>query len=605
MKSGSLSTCPPVNRERIPRSSSRGTSPAVRSARQAPTDTRGASDILALFEFSNVVNSSVDLKFILGTVLLTVMGKMLVAKGMVLLKRQPGQFEVVNAKGLSGDTVGQKITLEGPIRGINYTDTAGASKPWAAFFRDRGQKLLVPILSQRRVVGLLSLGERMGGRRYTKTEHRLINSLVNLSAAAIEKAVMIEQLSSVNRSLDRKYQELNTLFDLSKEFNVILDSEKVIRLLTFSLLGQIGVNRYAFCLEDQGKLKLVASRLDQEIGPQETLRQLCSLKGADLVENLARQKRFNIVASQLARVGIVAVIPMQIQNHVKGAVLLGEKLRGGEYTKADLEFLYSLANLAIISIENARLFREAIEKQRLEDELAIAREIQQGLLPASLPNIPGFEVAAVNITSKQVGGDYYDVLPNHQDEYILAIGDVSGKGTPAALLMANVQASLRAFAPMGLSLSAATARINDLTCANTGQDKFITFFWGSLNTRTREFKYVNAGHNPPFLMKANGSVQRLDIGGIILGLMKTFTPYPEGSVVLESGDVIVMFTDGVSEAMNGLEEDFTEERLEQVLKKVRTESPARIIEEIQIALEAHTQDTPQSDDITMLVVRTV
>ncbi len=575
----------------------------MRSARSATADTRGASDILPLFEFSNVVNSSVDLKFILGTVLLTVMGKMLVAKGMVLLKRDPGQFEVVNAKGLGVETVGQIVQIEGPIRGIDYTDRAGASKPWAIFFRDRGQKLLVPIMAQRRVVGLLSLGERLGGKRYSKNEHRLINSLVNLSAAAIEKAVMIEQLRDVNRSLDRKYQELNTLFDLSKEFNVILDAEKVIRLLTFSLLGQIGVHRYAFCLDDRGKLKVVASRLDYDIGPQETLRQLCALRGADLVENLTRQKRFSAVAAQLARVGIVAVVPMQIQNHVKGAVLLGEKLRGGPYTKADLEFLYSLANLAIISIENARLFREAIEKQRLEDELAIAREIQQGLLPAKLPSIPGFETAAINVTSKQVGGDYYDVVPIQNDQYILAIGDVSGKGTPAALLMANVQASLRAFAPMGLSLSDATGRINDLTSLNTGQDKFITFFWGSLDVNTKQLRYVNAGHNPPFLLRADGSIQRLDVGGIILGLMKTPTPYQEGCVTLGSGDVVVMFTDGVSEAMNADEEDFTEERLELVLKKVRTMSPSEIIEQIQLALEAHTQGTPQSDDITMLVFR--
>jgi sigma-B regulation protein RsbU (phosphoserine phosphatase) len=575
----------------------------VQSARSVTADSRGASDILPLFEFSNVVNSSVDLKFILGTVLLTVMGKMLVGKGMVLLKRDPGQFEVVNAKGLSAETVGQLVIIERPIRGIDYTDRAGVSKPWAGFFRERGQKLLVPIMAQRRVVGLLSLGERLGGKRYSKTELQLINSLVNLSAAAIEKAIMIEQLRDVNRSLDRKYQELNTLFDLSKEFNFILDAEKVIRLLTFSLLGQIGVHRYAFCLDDQGKLKLVASRLDLDIGPQETLRQLCALKGADLVENLAKQKRFSAVAAQLSRVGIVAVVPMQIQNHVKGAVLLGEKLRGGGYTKADLEFLYSLANLAIISIENARLFREAIEKQRMEDELAIAREIQQGLLPAKLPSIPGFETAAINITSKQVGGDYYDVVPIQHDQYILAIGDVSGKGTPAALLMANVQASLRAFAPMGLSLSDATGRINDLTSLNTGQDKFITFFWGSLNVDTKEFRYVNAGHNPPFLLRADGSIERLDVGGIILGLMKTLTPYQEGSVVLGSGDVVVMFTDGVSEAMNAEEEDFTEERLEQVLVKIRALSPSEIITQIQLALEEHTEGTPQSDDITMLVFR--
>lgn len=577
----------------------------MRKALSLSRDSRGASDTLALFEFSNVVNSSVDLKFILGTVLLTVMGKMLVSKGMVLLKRDPGQFEVVNAKGLDSAVVGQMLTVDGPVRSIHHIDRADTSRPWIEFFRGRGQMLVVPIMAQRRVVGLLSLGERLGGKKFSKSEHQLINSLLNLSAAAIEKAVMIEQLRDVNRSLDRKYQELNTLFDLSKEFNVILDAEKVIRLLTFSLMGQIGVSRYAFCLEDNGKLKLVASRLDQDVGPHETLRQLCALKGADLVENLARQKRFNAVAAQLTRIGIVAVVPMQIQNQVKGAVLLGEKLRGGNYTKADLEFLYSMANLAIISIENARLFRDAIEKQRLEDELAIAREIQQGLLPSKLPQIPGFETAAVNITSLQVGGDYYDVVPIQDDRYILAIGDVSGKGTPAALLMANVQASLRAFAPMGLSLSDSTGRINDLTSLNTGQDKFITFFWGSLNALTKEFRYVNAGHNPPFLLKTDGSIQRLDVGGIILGLMKTFTPYQEGTVILESGDVIVMFTDGVSEAMNGDEVDFTEERLEEVLKTVRTKSPSEIIEQIQLALERHTQGTPQSDDITMLVLRVI
>ncbi len=571
--------------------------------KRIPKPSSTTTDILPLFEFSNVVNSSLDLKFILGTVLLTVMGKMLVSRGMVLLKRDTGLFEVVNAKGLDAVAVGQSLRINKTFRNITYTDRLKSSEEWVSYFKTSQQKLLVPITAQRRLVGLLTMGDRLGGKKYSKSDQQLINSLVNLSAAAIEKAVMIEQLREVNRNLDRKYQELNTLFDLSKEFNVILDSDKVIRLLTFSLMGQIGVSRYAFCLDDNGKLKLVASKLDRELGPQEVLRQLCGLRKADLVENLARLKRFEAVASELQRVGIVAVVPMQLQNQVKGAVLLGEKLRGGTYTKADLEFLYSLANLAIISIENARLFREALEKQRMEDELAIAREIQQGLLPRSLPKLEGFEVRAINVPSKQVGGDYYDVVPISHGEYIFAIGDVSGKGTPAALLMANVQASLRAFAPMGLSLSEATGRINDLMCLSTGQDKFITFFWGCLNHATKQFRYVNAGHNPPFLLRATGEVERLDVGGIILGLMKTPTPYPEGVVTLNSGDVIVMFTDGVSEAMNPAEEDFTEARLEEVLKSSRSVSPQQVILDVQRALEAYTRGAPQSDDITMLVLK--
>ena len=571
--------------------------------KHTPKPSSSTADILPLFEFSNVVNSSSDLKFILGTVLLTLMGKMLVSRGMVLLKRDTGLFEVVNAKGVDAQTVGQTLRIERSLRSITYSDRLRSSETWASFFKTRQQRLLIPIKAQRRLVGLLTLGERLGGKKYSKTDQQLINSLVNLSAAAIEKAVMIEQLREVNRDLDRKYQELNTLFDLGKEFNVALDSDKVIRLLTFSLMGQIGVSRYAFCLDDNGKLKLVASKLDRELGSEEVLRQLFGLRNADLVENLARLKRFKLVASELQRVGIAAVVPMQLQNQVKGAVLLGEKLRGGSYSKADLEFLYSLANLAIISIENARLFREALEKQKMEDELAIAREIQQGLLPRSIPKIPGFEVSAVNIPSKQVGGDYYDVIPISHGEHIFAIGDVSGKGTPAALLMASVQASLRAFAPMGLSLSEATGRINDLTCLSTGHDKFITFFWGCLNHETQQFRYVNAGHNPPFLLRKTGEIERLDVGGIILGLMKTVTPYPEGVVTLKSGDVIVMFTDGVSEAMNANEEDFTEPRLEEVLKSCRSLSAQQIIFDVQRALEAYTRGTPQSDDITMLVLK--
>jgi len=573
----------------------------------APHRTRkpaaSSSDILPLFEFSNVVNSSLDLPFILGTVLLTVMGKMLVSKGMVLLKRDEGLFEVVNVKGLDREMIGQKVRIDSPPRSVSHVDRVQSGEGWVKYFRLSNQRLLVPIIGQRKILGLLALGDRLGGKSYSATDRQLITSLLNLSAAAIEKAMMIEQLEEVNRNLDRKFQELNTLFDLSKEFNVVLDAEKVIRLLTFSLMGQVGVNRYAFCLKDGESMKIVASRLEEPFEAAEPMKQLCLLKNADLVENLARQRRFKEAAGELSRVGIVAVVPMKLQNQVKGAVLLGEKLRGGSYTKADLEFLYSMANLAIISIENARLFHEALEKQRMEDELAIAREIQQGLLPRSFPHIPGFEVSAVNIPSNQVGGDYYDVLEISQSEHVFAIGDVSGKGTPAALLMANVQASLRAFAPMGLSLSEATRRINDLTCLNTGQDKFITFFWGSLNHQTRQFHYVNAGHNPPFLLRSDGRVERLDIGGIILGLMKTQSPYPEGAVTLETGDVIVMFTDGVSEAMNPEGEDFGEERLEKVLTAARTSPAPKIIASVREALVAYARGAPQSDDITMLVLR--
>ncbi|MBI4419043.1 MAG: SpoIIE family protein phosphatase [Ignavibacteriales bacterium] len=559
-----------------------------------------SEDLLPLFEFSNVVNAAHDLKFILGTVLLTVMGKMLVARGAVLLKRERDTFEVVAARGLGSGIEGSSVTLQTLPKIIRdpAKETKGRSRN--KWFLSHDIRLLVPILSNSSVVGYLALGGRVGRKPFSAPDRKLITSLVNLSAAAVEKAVMVERLKEAHRSLDRKLQELKTLFELSKEFNLVLNADKVIRLLTFSLLGQIGVNRYAVCLVDGGTIKIVASRLSDDPALLRALQDFCDLKNPMLIREI--DKKLARSAAPLKEAGVQLMIPMHVQNRTKGVILLGEKLGGSEYSKEDLEFLYSLANLAIISIENARLFQETLEKQRLEDELKIAREIQQGLLPQTLPAIGGYDLAAANVSSKQVGGDYYDVIRRSDTEYVIAIGDVSGKGTPAALLMASIQAALRALVPLLHDLPEATGRMNDLACENTGGDTFITFFWGIIDTARHQLRYVNAGHNPPFLIRKDGSVIRLQKGGLILGMMKTKRPYEEGEVELKAGDLLFLFTDGVSEAMNARGEDFTEERLESILKSVGG-SPAReILQHVRMHVQEFSKGTQQSDDITMLVV---
>jgi sigma-B regulation protein RsbU (phosphoserine phosphatase) len=567
---------------------------------------KSSSDILPLFEFSNVVNSSLDLNFILSTVLLTVMGKMLVSKGLVMLRKGKGDFEVIAKKGLEQVTIGERLRIERPRRTIAPVEKLLRKKlVWAEYFDTLGQELVIPISSQRKILGLIAIGSRLSQKQYTPGDNQLIQSLVNLSGAAIEKAVIIEQLKEVNRTLDHKFQELNTLFDLSKEFNVGLDVSKVVRLITFALLGQVGVHRYAICLRNGEDLQIIASKLEGEVNITTSLKALCDLRKAELIQDLLKQRKLREPAVALHRLGISALIPMHLQNQTKGLIMLGPKLRGGEYSSVDLEFLYSLGNLAIISIENARLFRDALEKQRLEDELKIAREIQQGLLPEKLPTIRGFEIAGINIPSFQVGGDYYDVIEHSEKDYVVAIGDVSGKGTPAALLMAGVQAVLRTIAPLHLPLPIATGRMNDLICMNTHGGKFITFFWGILETESRQFHYVNAGHNPPMLIRKDGSVEKLEKGGLILGIMKSIAPYEEGMCHIEPGDVLMMYTDGVSEAMNPKNVDFSEEALERVAKEARNSSAREIIAKIRAALEVHTEGSPQSDDITMLVLKAV
>ncbi|MBN1397164.1 MAG: hypothetical protein JXA06_03945, partial [Bacteroidetes bacterium] len=182
-------------------------------------DRKEAADFLPLFEFSNVVNSSLDLDFILSTVLRTLMGKMLVSRGMVFLKRNLKLFQVIAAKGVDSSAVKQMIEINKPPRSLQVVSKIKKNNPvWLDFLKKFDQSLIIPILSQQRIVGYITLGERLSKMPYSTTDRKLIQSLVGLSGAAIEKALIIDQVKEANRNLDRKIQELNTLFDLSKEF---------------------------------------------------------------------------------------------------------------------------------------------------------------------------------------------------------------------------------------------------------------------------------------------------------------------------------------------------------------------------------------------------
>ncbi len=573
----------------------RVTDPEVR--RQA-----NALELSALFEFSTVINSSPDLKFILAHFLLTLMGKLLATRGVILLRRSGRQFSVEQVKGLPSALVGTEFEIGKVGHRILQLGKDGSGKdPWLGFLADNNIDLVVPLVAQGKSLGIAGFGRGIVRKKLTPKEQTYIKSLTNSAAAAIEKGLMITELGEVNRRLDRKVQELNTLFELSKEFNSVLDADRLTKLLIFSIIGQIGARKYFLSLVDGEKMEVAASRLEVQPGPE--LNAYLATVAEPFLVSAPHRKGGAQAKVMLEELGIRVVVPLRLQNRTKGILGLGDKMGGDAYTPADLEFLSSLGNLAIISLENVRLFREALEKQRMEDELQIAKGIQRGLLPAALPKIPRFGLAAVNISSKEVGGDYYDVITLDQYRYVIAIGDVSGKGTPASLLMANLQATIRALVPLGLPLSELTARVNNLICENTGADRFITFFWGIMDAEAGTMKYVSAGHNPPFLVHADGSVDRLSEGGIILGIMKAMMPYKEGEVRLSTGDVLVLFTDGVSEAMNEAGEEWGEEPLERIVKEHLAEPAEAILDRVVEGIQKHNVGTQQSDDITLIVAK--
>ncbi|RCK76594.1 MAG: Serine phosphatase RsbU, regulator of sigma subunit [Ignavibacteriae bacterium] len=554
-------------------------------------------DVRSLFEFSKVVNQDVSIEFVINFLLLTLMGKLVCNRAIVFLKNENEEFYIKLAKGVEFKENSPKFKFIKNNLKLFYTSAIRETKnTFIKYLKRNGIQFVIPLVYRSNVLGYVGLG-RFQERRISKEEENYLNSIVNIAASAIQQKSNREELLRLNRELDKKIHQMNTLFDLSKEFASILDKEKLLKLFTLSLMGQIGISRYGIFLKEKGLMKVMSSRLPENIDC-EFLNGICNFRKPTLTTNISEPS----IRKYLMKIGIQVIVPMALRDEVRGILMLGEKMNKSDYSDSDLEFLYSLGNVAIISLENTRLFQEAIEKQRMEDELLIAKEIQQGLLPKSVPEHKCLDISAVNISSKIVGGDYYDVIRLTEDSFVFAIADVSGKGTPASLLMASIHAMFHTLIPLGMPLSELVKRMNDLIYDNTSNDRFITFFCGILDVKTKSFKYVNAGHNLPILLKGNGNIVRLDKGGVLLGIAKENITYEEGFVNLVSGDLLYIFTDGVTEAMNSENVEFGENRLLKILKDYKA-LPSKEIQNIIIDSLKNYCGENQSDDITMLIVK--
>lgn len=546
-------------------------------------------NLTALVEFSRVINSSLELDFILNNLLLTCLGKFLAVRGLVAL-RNHNKFEIKLSKGIPAEVLESfpEIIMD---ENCNFKDELNI------FLENSHLKICERISSSTGCIGFVCLGEKLNNKDYTEDDKEFLKTILNIAATAIQNSIVVQELKKVNRELDSRIQRLNSLFELSKEFGLFSESSKVSRLLVYSLMGQFLVSKYAILNFEGSAIQVLESKfpIDELLS---NLRKYDYLK----IDSPLGRETLEKFYSSLSEIGIDLIVPMQIQGKVKGLIILGKRVNNLEYSDYDIEFIYSVGSLAIISLENRRLFKEALEKQKLEEELEFAREIQQNLLPSQIPATNNFDIAAINLPSKQVGGDYFDIIKVDEGKYIIAIADVSGKGIPASLLMANMQAFLQVISKQNIDIATATSLINDLITQNTSDGRFITFFWGLLDDNEKHLTYVNAGHNPPFLIRQN-QVIRLSEGGIILGVMKTIMPYNSNSLNLESGDKIILFTDGVSEAMNPYSEEFSESRLEKIVVDSAALSSIETINHIRKEIESFVQGAPQSDDLTLMVIK--
>lgn len=341
-----------------------------------------------------------------------------------------------------------------------------------------------------------------------------------------------------------------------------------------------------------------AVEISQSITDQ-VLRDGVSVLTSDAQHDPRFQERHSVVLGGLRS---VMAVPLAVEKRVSGLIYVDNLLQINRFTERDLQLLSLIAGVAAIRIENMSLLELQEEQRRLANELQVASEIQLSLHPASPPTIAGYDMVGCSFPCYEVGGDYYDFIGKSDGRFVVALGDVSGKGTGAALLMSSVHAAVRAHTRTRLSASEVVSEINQYICDNSPANRYVTLFYSELDPATHQLTYINAGHNPPILVRATGEVTRLDIGGFPVGITPA-AEYREGWIELAPGEVLVIYSDGATESQNEEGEEFDEERMIEVVCQNRHRSAAGIRDRIDEALGRFVGKAKAVDDLTLVIVK--
>jgi phosphoserine phosphatase RsbU/P len=311
------------------------------------------------------------------------------------------------------------------------------------------------------------------------------------------------------------------------------------------------------------------------------------------------------LASQtMALLGIrsVLAVPLSVDEETFGLIYADSPTYEATFTKEHLDILTTLASVASIRVENASLLEERFERDRMEHELKLATEIQQSFQPSSPPSVDGYEFQGISFSCYEIGGDYYDFIYRKNGKMLIALGDVSGKGTAAALLMSSLHAAIHAQASSIAELPEIIRNVNSYLAENTPSNRFVTLFIAELDTQTGDFEYINAGHNPPLIARSLDIVEELVSGGFPLGIIPN-CEYELGKTHLGKGEGLVIYSDGVSEANNSVGDEYGMERLTNIVKSNVHRSASGIRDKVESSLSDFTQSTPANDDITLVIVK--
>jgi sigma-B regulation protein RsbU (phosphoserine phosphatase) len=400
-------------------------------------------------------------------------------------------------------------------------------------------------------------------------------------------------LNIANR-YELKELELNALLEITQAINENLPENSLYKIYNFTLRANLKLGKLMLVVKDkkQWELKLSFGTVKDYTKIDENSYQLVDnrkiLFPADLVDSPFDE--FEVA------------IPVFHKNNLLAIVFLGGVANSEERELIEnhLNFIQALTNIIMVAIENKKMARERLEQEVYAKEMEIAKKVQQLLFPKSLPENSDFNIDAHYSPHHTVGGDYYDWLSIDEHRKIVCIADVSGKGVPAALLMSNFQASLRTLLRKTSDLEEVIHDLNHQVFESANGENFITFFIALIDLKERKLTYVNAGHNPPFLMSSNGTIEKLEKGTLVLGALREIPFLEIGTTEINKTQTLLLYTDGLTEAFNENEEEFGPERVMDILNKNITGKPSLILSSILNEIDAFIGKRALSDDITLL-----
>ena len=420
------------------------------------------------------------------------------------------------------------------------------------------------------------------------------------------------KLEKENKRLQTSLQELSILNDIATAVSSTLSLNRIIELIVNKCIKHMGVEQSSIMLYDfnnaASPFHTIVRKADVSdfSRPYRFDEQLTGwmLKNQRtlVIDDFKNDTRFYTGNSEGLLINSLLCTPLIFKGKMIGVISVFNKKEGKKFNRDDQRLLSIIASQSAHVIESARLLEEEKQYMSIREELRMAKDIQVNLLPKEIPKIPGYDIKAINIPAREVGGDYYDFISISETRIGFCLGDVSGKGLPAAVLMGNLQATIRGQTLIDSPCRERISRANKLLFGSTDPSKFATLFYGILDFETHKICYCNAGHNYPYLFHNDSSYKRLDIGGILLGCIPD-TPYDDTIIQIKPGDNLILYTDGFTEAFNKDEEEFGEERFGEILNNNHHDSSQNLVDKLIEAVRKHSEGEPQTDDMTIMIIK--